>query len=479
MLTKFVRYYAFYIPLMMFSSPGEAQVDIINAFPHLSFNRPVDLTHAPGDSATLYVVEQSGVIYAFDKKNPSAEKRLFLDIRDRVDDSGNEEGLLGLAFHPEFQKNRYFYVDYTADNPARTVIARYIVDSANPDVAVPNSETVILEEPQPFSNHNAGQILFGQDGYLYITFGDGGSGGDPQGHGQNRFTLLGSIARIDVDNTQGDLNYAIPGDNPFFDMDVEFRQEIYAYGLRNPWRLSQDPVTGWLWTGDVGQRGFEEIDIIEKGANCGWNIMEGTSCYNATTCDTTGLTLPVWQYGRSEGQSITGGHVYRGTAVPELVGRYIYADFVTGRIWALRYDGVGEPENELILNTDLNISAFGIDADHELYICAFNGSIYRFHSPSTLHEPDIERPTLFDLKQNYPNPFNATTTLKFSLAQSSHVTLMIHDLMGKTVEILIDQDLPIGEHSTNWNASGYPSGVYYYSLQTGDGLERRKMILLR
>jgi glucose/arabinose dehydrogenase len=263
-------------------------------------------------------------------------------------------------------------VYYTAPDPLRTRLSRFSVSAQDSNAADPASETVVLEIGQPFANHNGGQIAFGPDGYLYVAVGDGGSGGDPQGNGQNRATLLGKILRIDV----AQIPYAIPADNPFAGNTQGHREEIFAYGLRNPWRFSFDSVTGWLWAGDVGQSRYEEIDIIENGKNYGWNIMEANHCYNASQCNTDGLTLPLWEYGHDVGQSVTGGSVYRGAKIPELAGAYIYGDYVTGVIWSLRGGGQGAASNEVIADTDLNIASFGVDKDNEIYICAFDGKVY-------------------------------------------------------------------------------------------------------
>lgn len=358
----------------------DAQIQLIQAFPNLSFTRPVDLQD-PGDGSNrVFVLEQRGVIDVFENNMSVSDKSVFLDIQDRVNDRGNEQGLLGLAFHPDYASNGYFYVDYTADNPNHTVIARYSVDPDNPNKADPSSEQVVLEVDQPYSNHNGGQIVFGPDGYLYIALGDGGSGGDPHGNGQNRSTLLASILRIDVDHPANGKNYGIPDDNPFAGNSQGYREEIYAYGLRNPWRFSFDSETGRLWAGDVGQNLYEEVDIIESGKDYGWNTMEGYHCYNAATCDTTGLVLPQWEYGHNSegGMSITGGYVYRGSAVPSLQGTYIYTDYVSGRIWRLEYNPDGQNTNSLLLDSDLNISSFGTDSDNTFYICAFDGKIYKF-----------------------------------------------------------------------------------------------------
>ncbi len=253
--------------------PAQAQLEIEMAFAELRFTRPVDLQHAGDGSDRLFVVEQAGVIQVFANDPSVASASVFLDIEDRVDDRDNEEGLLGLAFHPDFANNGFFYVDYTASNPSRTVIARYQVDPNDPNRADRDSEVIVLETGQPAGNHNGGQIAFGPDGFLYIALGDGGGGGDTFGNGQNPSTLLGSILRIDVDNPSNDRNYGIPADNPFVGNTQGFQEEIYAYGLRNPWRFSFDPETGRLWTGDVGQRSFDEIVIVENGGNYGWNTM--------------------------------------------------------------------------------------------------------------------------------------------------------------------------------------------------------------
>lgn len=353
------------------------KISVKEAFPNLSFTRPVDLQHPGDDSGRLFVVEQRGVISVFPNDINTSEKTEFLDIANQVDDSGNEQGLLGLAFHPNFENNGYFYVNYTASNPNRTVISRFSVNPSNPNLANAESELVILEFEQPFSNHNGGQISFGPDGFLYIAVGDGGSGGDPHGNGQNRKTLLGSMLRIDIDQQAGGKSYGIPSDNPFINNSEGFREEIYAYGLRNPWRFSFDLKTGQLWTGDVGQNKYEEIDIIENGGNYGWNTMEGFHCFNPSDCQMEGLKLPVWEYDRSSGDvSITGGFVYHGSAIPELEGLYIYADFASGRIWSLDISDSENPINTELIKAPFPISSFGIDENEELYICSFDDKIY-------------------------------------------------------------------------------------------------------
>jgi hypothetical protein len=345
---------------------------LINAFPLLDFARPVDLQHTGDDH--LYVVEQPGVIRVFENDPETATSGIFLDITSEVDNRGNEEGLLGLAFHPEYPQNGYFFVNYTTFQ-STTRISRFEADPQN-QTANPASELVLLEFNQPFSNHNGGQLAFGPDGYLYIAAGDGGSGGDPQGNGQNTGTLLGNILRIDVDNPASGLNYGIPADNPFSNNQTGAREEIYAYGLRNPWRISFDSQTGQLWVGDVGQNQFEEISIVENGGNYGWKIMEADDCFQSSNCDQNGLIAPHFGYSHSNGDgSITGGYVYRGP-ISKLAGWYIYADYTSGRIWALETSGAN-PENNLLFDTNHRITSFGVDNAQELYFCSIGGKVYK------------------------------------------------------------------------------------------------------
>ena len=351
--------------------PGNDSLFIEDAFSQLQFIRPVDLQHA-GD-ANLYVVEQRGVIQLFENNPSVSTKKTFLDIQDRVNDQENEQGLLGLAFHPDYNSNDFFYVNYTSNNNT-TRISRFQVNPSNRDQALPASELILLEFDQPFGNHNGGQLLFASDGYLYIAVGDGGSGGDPLNHGQTRSTLLGSILRIDVDRNQGGNNYGIPADNPFANNQQGFREEIYAYGLRNPWRMSFDPVSAQLWAADVGQGDFEEIDIITNGGNYGWKVVEGPDCFRSSNCDQSEFTSPYFHYSHDNGDlSITGGVVYRGS-INSLEGRYIYADYVSGRIWAL---DTSTPDNQLLFNTNHRISSFGVDHIGELYFCDLNGKILK------------------------------------------------------------------------------------------------------
>jgi glucose/arabinose dehydrogenase len=348
------------------------------AFPGLIFSQPVGVYAANDGSDRLFVIEQVGIIRVFQNSASTNTSTVFLNISNQVLFNG-EQGLLGLAFHPNFSSNGYLYLDYVAPNPTRTTIVRYSVDAGNPNLIEKTSEFIILEIAQPFSNHKGGQIAFGPDGFLYVGMGDGGSGGDPLGNGQNRATLLGKILRIDVNSRSAGRNYGLPADNPFVGNTLGYKEEIYAYGFRNPWRFSFDSATGKLWVGDVGQDRIEEIDVVEKGRNYGWNIMEGSLTYSPGS--QVGLELPIYEYDHTLGIAIVGGFVYHGSALIELAGNYIYGDYGSGRIWALAPNGT----NKLLADTNLSISAFELDQNKELYFCAFDGKIYKI-SATTIPE---------------------------------------------------------------------------------------------
>ncbi|WP_229599743.1 PQQ-dependent sugar dehydrogenase [Runella slithyformis] len=339
-----------------------------NAFPNLSFNEPVELTHAGDSTNRIFVVEQGGRIKVFDNNPAVKSAEVYLDIRDRVSDGG-EMGLLGLAFDPNFTQNGYFYVNYTQRKPMQTVIARYKVSSFKDPKANASSEVILFTISQPYDNHNGGKLAFGPDRFLYISTGDGGAWGDRHNYAQNRKSLLGKILRIDVTKTDKG-NYGIPADNPYAGSQEGYREEIYAYGLRNPWRFSFDAQTGQLWAGDVGQNEFEEIDIITKGGNYGWRLKEAGRCYNPGKDCNQGDSLiePIHQYPRSDGSSVTGGLVYRGSRMPALKGKYLFADYSNGNIWALTLANTTKTGLVLLTKGGGSVSAFGEDADRELYI---------------------------------------------------------------------------------------------------------------
>lgn len=344
--------------------------DIEVAFPNLSFDHP-DGIYSSGDRTNrLFVLGQMGTIYVFENRRNATETNIFLDIRDQV----HLGAFLGLAFDPHFAENGHFYVNYVADNPLRTIIAQWSVSPNNSNESDINSQKILLEIPRLSESHAGGQLAFGQDGFLYIALGDGNPFGDLTDNAQNRSSLQGKILRIDVNNPSLGRNYGIPKDNPFTGNTAGFKEEIYAYGFRNPWRFSFDLNTGNLWVGDVGQDRMEEIDIVENGKNYGWNLMEG-SLPNSSG-NQTGLVSPIWTYGRDQGNATIGGYVYHGTKLTELTGLYIYGDYVSGRIWSLNNHDADKPVNEELMKTNINITSFGTDQNKELYICAQDGRIY-------------------------------------------------------------------------------------------------------
>ncbi len=303
----------------------------------------------------------------------------FLDIRDRVNADSSERGLLSVAFHPDYARNGRFFVYYT-NLAGNTAVSAFQVGSS-PNQADPGSESILLTINQPYANHNGGQLQFGPDGYLYVGMGDGGSGGDPQGNGQNPATLLGALLRLDVDQSTDAAQYGIPADNPYI-ADAAKLPEIWATGLRNPWRFSFDRTTGDLLIADVGQNQWEEVNFLPAGSpggsNFGWNIMEGTHCYDRNTCDQTGLVLPVIDYRHEQGRcSITGGYVYRGSQFPTLGGVYFFGDYCSGEIWGMKMGEDGRFSAQVLYRSPSRIASFGEDAAGELYVVDISGGIYQ------------------------------------------------------------------------------------------------------
>lgn len=471
----------FLLTLLILSdfSDVKSQPLIEVAYPELGFSQPIDFQFANGIDDTVFVAERAGRIVKLRNDIEATSVFEVLDISSKISTSG-EGGLIGFTFHPDLENHPYLFVHYTSPDPFRSVFSRFTLgDNGEADES---SEFILFEIDQPFSNHNAGQIRFGPDGYLYIATGDGGSGGDPLENGQNRSTLLGNILRIDVNNTDPGLNYSIPADNPFVDNSQGWREEIYAWGFRNPFRFSFDAETGELWVGDVGQSRREEVNIVEAGKNYGWNTMEGSLCFDPVSgCDQTGLELPVFEYSLPGSQSITGGFVYRGNEVAELAGRYVYADFSGGEIWSFAYDGDSAFDNQSIDNLGGNrIVCFGEDQNRELYICSFDGNIYRINPSvtSSLEEDDF-LPSKIRLNQNYPNPFNPGTVISFSLPESSEVSLTVYNVVGQKVVDLVNRRLSAGEHSVNFDASNLSSGVYIYVLKTNSATLTRSMALMK
>jgi glucose/arabinose dehydrogenase len=334
---------------------------------------PIGFANAGDGSGRAFILEKAGRIRIAQDGQVLSEP--FLDIRDRVGSGGSEQGLLGLAFHPAYSENGYFYVNYT-DRNGNTVIARFTVNSDDPNRADPRSEKALLNVQQPYPNHNGGSTVFGPDGYLYLGLGDGGSAGDPQGNAQSTDTFLGKILRLDVDS--GDP-YGIPPGNPF--VDGGGRPEIWAYGLRNPWRFSFDLANGDLYIGDVGQNQWEEIDYLPAGprggVNFGWDYFEATHPYEGTPPQGLETVPPVAEYSHSNGCSVTGGYVYRGQSLPEWQGVYIYGDYCSGIVWGLLRRPDGNWENQILFQTGFRITSFGQDEAGEVYLVAYAGGIYR------------------------------------------------------------------------------------------------------
>lgn len=352
--------------------------------------RPLVVTGAGDGSGRLFVGTQHGTIHVFGPNSDGSDRQLFADLRDRVsfDPKINEEGFLGLAFHPDFATTGEVFVNYTGlhegDRERRSVVSRFRVSPNDANRLDIESEEILLEIPQPFWNHNGGTVTFGPDGCLYICLGDGGAAFDPQMNSQNLQSLLGKILRIDIDRQEGGRPYAIPADNPFVGHPQLARGEIWAYGLRNVWRLSFDRKTGAAWAGDVGQDQWEEINLIERGGNYGWNLREGRHPFGPGGFPACRKLLdPIWEYDHSVGKSITGGHVYRGKAIPELSGHYLYGEYVTGQIWALKYDmGSGKvTANRMLRASGGPITTFGEDDAGESYFATQPGEIFKFAAP--------------------------------------------------------------------------------------------------
>lgn len=335
---------------------------IVEAYPSLTFKQPLEYVWSEARKKA-YVVERGGLILEFEDSADVKGFNIFADLTDKVSVSATERGLLGFAFHPDYEDNGLYYVNYTTESDT-------VIESSKGEI--------VMKFPQPYSNHNGGHIAFGNDGYLYIAVGDGGGAGDPQGNAQNLSRIYGKMLRLDIDKKSGTKNYSIPSDNPITDGRGGALPEIFAYGLRNTWKFSIDEMTGKIMAGDVGQNRIEEIDEIVRGGNYGWNIMEGTSVFkDDNVTDKATLIPPVTEYQHPDGKSVTGGYIYRGETLSWLYGDYIYGDFVTGRVWAYDFEN---GESREILETGLNISSFGLDRNGEILIVDYSGKLFRITS---------------------------------------------------------------------------------------------------
>ncbi len=366
------------LPAAAQEAPSAEGVQFVQIAGNLT--RPIFVTYVDDDSGRLFVVQQGGQIKIL--QDGDVLQTPFLDLSSIVSPDANqsnytERGLLGLAFAPDYAESGRFYVNYTDVN-GNTVVARYTVSADDPNAADPNSAQVILTQQQPYGNHNGGDLAFGPDGYLYVAFGDGGSQGDPQGNAQNPGTWLGKILRIDV---SGESGYTVPSDNPFVN-DASVLPEIWASGLRNPWRSSFDTETGDLYIGDVGGSAYEEINFQPAdsagGLNYGWNTYEGMHPTGFRT-PPDNVTLPIAEYDHSHGVTVVGGYVYHGELLPQLEGQYFYGDWGSGRLWTAWRDASGAWQSAIfILNSGYSISSFGLDENGELLLVDYNGAIYRF-----------------------------------------------------------------------------------------------------
>ena len=363
------------------SDPAKADIprlQVQRLFPNITLRRPVQAVQAPGDDKHLYVLEQAGRVMRLDLTKPDAtEAEVWMDIREQVNSAGNELGLLSIVFDPKFADTHQFFLYYTANKPLRSELTRFDVAPAT-GMPVLKSAKVFLEVKQPYSNHNGGTVLFGPDGMLYLSLGDGGAANDPHGNSQNMAALLGKIIRIDVRRSEGGEPYAIPADNPFVD-NPKAAPEIWATGLRNVWRMSFDRKTGQLYAGDVGQNAYEEVDLIVKGGNYGWNPREGLHAFDKGKPGTAGAAYidPIAEYPHDQGVSVTGGHVYRGSKWPSLQGVYLYADYAFGTIWGLRCNGDRCTPSEVVWQRQGGKSmwsSFGELNNGELVLCAFDGT---------------------------------------------------------------------------------------------------------
>ena len=442
------------------------------AFPGLTFVQPIELTHAGDGSGLVYVAEKAGRVRAINPATNAATP--VLDITGLVQDSG-EQGFLGMAFHPSFATNGYLYVHYTGRTngaDGTTVLARYTRSATNPAVFDPASAQVLLNFNQPYNNHNGGKLAFGPDGYLYLSLGDGGSANDPGNRAQNRAVLFGKLLRLDVDAPAAGLNYGIPPSNPYVGNTQGFREEIYAYGLRNMFKFSFDRQTEALWGADVGQNAYEEVNLITSGGNYGWRVAEGFVCnIPSTGCDRTGFTDPIHVYDHPNGaaRSVTGGPVYRGTRNPDIAGLYLFGDYVTGQVWALSYTAGTTPTVRLLTSAASNLIAFGEDAAGEVYLLRQNGAVQRFVATATAAEGE-PAPAAPQLRLATANPFRDRAVVEVTPAVAGRARMTLTDALGRELAVLLDADVAAGERrSVGIDAARLAPGIYLVRLETADG----------
>lgn len=461
---------------------------LVNAFSNLTFSNPVYVTYAPDQSNRVFIVERLGKIRVIPNDSTTTDLRTFLDVTNLNNGSTYQErGLLGLAFHPNYAVNGYFYIYYTRTGDGANVLARFSRSASDPNKADSLSQQILWAVTDPYVNHNGGILFFGLDGYLYCGMGDGGSAGDPGNRAQNTNEMLGKVHRINVDSAAGGNNYSIPSTNPF--ALGGGRPEIFTLGMRNPWRVSQDPVTGLIYCGDVGQDAWEEVDILQVGNNYGWRCYEGNHPYNTSGCGAiSNYTFPIKEYANAGSEcSITGGFVYRGVRRPELTGCYIYADYCSAKIWKFRYENGVVTEDQQLLTAPSSVFSFGIDQRNELYVCCANGIIYRFNKSDLVGVGNSQSniSTEYKLEQNFPNPFNPETSINYYIPEMSKVNLTIYDALGKEINTLVNTIQLTGNYNIKWNGkdaygNNIPSGAYFYKLTAGSNFsETKRMVLVK
>lgn len=470
------------------TSPVQAQDDQIalleEAFPGVTFELPLGIRFPNDGRHEVYIAEHGGRVKVLDRFTPGAEPTVFLDLSERIATSPPGE-FFAIEFHPNYAENGTFFVRYKLQDPERTVLSRFERSADNPLEADPESEVILfaIETPGNANNHHGGDIAFGPDGYLYVPLGDGGVTFDAVGNAQDRTKLLGKVLRLDVDNPSGGLNYGIPPDNPYVGNTEGWREEVWAYGFRNPWRLTVDRETGEVWVGDVGEAHWEEVDRVEAGGNYGWPIMEGPVCapFGPPECDQGGLTLPVWAYPRDVGTSITGGYVYRGSKIPVLRGQYVFADFGSYTTWTVETDN---PEHATLLLEPLYpgfaITTFGQDLEGELYLTEFfSGQIFKLEPGpgATDAEGGPALPETAALRV-YPNPIRDAATVEFSGADA-RVRLALYDLLGREVAVLYDGYGSATAQRMGFSTRGLAPGVYVLRMESGAGVQAQKVSVVR
>lgn len=466
------------VTVVLAGRPAAAQYMLQRAYPGLTFSSPTDIKLSNDGTYRMFVLEKSGYIRVFAADVQTTQSKTFLDISFKVRTAG-EAGLIGAAFDPNYRTNGTFYIFYVTKYPSHSIVSRMKV-SSDPDVADPNSEQILLDVPQfdpGNAYHNGGQIAFGNDGYLYIALGDNKSSASAQ----NLTDFQGSLLRIDVHGTP---LYQIPPDNPFANNTNGYLPEIYAYGFRNPWRFSIDPYTNELFVCDVGENTYEEIDLVRAGRNYGWPLMEGPDCFQPASCDTAGkfLQLPLYTYTHDEGTAIVGGCRYWGTRLPELAGTFVFADYTSGVVWGLHYDGVGEPQRFSLATNAPALNTIGIGVNNDLLFGGVDGNIYRLARIVTDVGATRARS---HLAGNFPNPFNPSTTIRFVLEHAANARLDIVSVKGERVRHFEFANATAGAHDVVWRGetergTRAASGVYFCRLIVdGHVMDSSRLVLAK